>query len=194
MNHIDNTGVETAFHLLLTEMERAIGEMKRLVNEALQNDDLDAAKQMLSEVEWRKKLISDVTVLQNTWSNGRPTRTGKSVRRRRSTRREGSSRTSHKLFRVPILRALVELGGSAQTRRVLDRVYEMVKDDLTPADLEPLPSEPRSTRWRNAAHWERLAMIRDGLLRKHSPRGIWEITDAGRRWLEQNTAEQPPTV
>jgi restriction system protein len=29
-------------------------------------------------------------------------------------------------------------------------------------------------------------MVNEGLLKKDSPRGVWEISDKGRRYLEQN--------
>jgi predicted transcriptional regulator len=29
-------------------------------------------------------------------------------------------------------------------------------------------------------------MRREGYIKKDSPRGIWEITDAGRKWLDDN--------
>ena len=40
-----------------------------------------------------------------------------------------------------------------------------------------------SRRWRNAAQWARNSMIHEGLLKADSPRGVWEISDQGRRAL-----------
>lgn len=91
-------------------------------------------------------------------------------------------------YRLPILRALVELGGSALVSRVLDRVYEMVAAELKEVDLELL-SDGRTVHWRNAAQWERARMVDDGLLVSGSPRGIWEITEAGRAYLREHRVE-----
>ncbi|MEM7820360.1 MAG: winged helix-turn-helix domain-containing protein, partial [Candidatus Aenigmatarchaeota archaeon] len=33
------------------------------------------------------------------------------------------------------------------------------------------------------AQWARNAMVKEGLLASDSPRGVWEITAVGRRWL-----------
>ena len=81
---------------------------------------------------------------------------------------------------------LLSLGGRAPTRQVLQRVHQSLKKNLTPADLEELPSGQR-VRWQENAEWERYHMVKDGLLVRGSPRGIWEITDEGRRLLEQGT-------
>ncbi len=88
-------------------------------------------------------------------------------------------------YRVPILSALVELGGSAPLPDVLERVWVALQGRLTPLDLGALPSNPRYTRWRNRAQWCRNTMREEGLIAADSPHGIWEITDAGRRWLEE---------
>lgn len=93
-------------------------------------------------------------------------------------------RTPEQAYRIPILKALVELGGEAPMQEVLKKVYEQMKTILKPVDLEPLPSDPKKTpRWKNTAMWERFNMVRDGLLRGDSPRGIWAITERGREYL-----------
>jgi hypothetical protein len=38
-------------------------------------------------------------------------------------------------------------------------------------------------RWRNAAQWARQSMIYDGYLKSDSPRGVWEVSDKGRKFL-----------
>jgi len=44
-------------------------------------------------------------------------------------------------------------------------------------------------RWKNRALWERLVMVKDGLLKSGSPRGIWEITEKGREFYKRNLSE-----
>ena len=38
-------------------------------------------------------------------------------------------------------------------------------------------------RWQRAANWARRHMVLDGLLKSDSPRGVWEISEAGRARL-----------
>ena len=45
-------------------------------------------------------------------------------------------------------------------------------------------NSPDNLRWRNAAQWARNSMVNDSLLKKDSPRGVWEITPKGTSHLE----------
>lgn len=92
-------------------------------------------------------------------------------------------RTSQEQYRLPILRALVDLGGSADVAHVIRRVDEEMRAALTPHDREDIRSG--MVRWEKAANWERFDMVREGLLKADSPRGVWEISEKGRRHLEQ---------
>lgn len=87
-------------------------------------------------------------------------------------------------YKQPILEVVVSMGGHAKFTAVLDAVGKRVKDRFTVKDLEPHPSG--GPRWRNRAAFERLRMVHEGLLASNSPRGIWEITDLGRRWLSHH--------
>jgi restriction endonuclease Mrr len=78
------------------------------------------------------------------------------------------------LYWPAILQSLVDSGGSARGEQVTDQVGEKLKDLLRPADHERVSSGV--LRWRNRVAWQRFNMIREGLLRGDSPRGVWEIT------------------
>lgn len=85
---------------------------------------------------------------------------------------------------MPILEALEERSGREHSDVVLDLVEKKMVGILKSEDYELLPSG-LSVRWRNRAQWQRQNMVQQGLLRKDSPRGIWEITPTGRQWLQQ---------
>ncbi|MEM3653070.1 MAG: winged helix-turn-helix domain-containing protein [Nitrososphaerales archaeon] len=91
----------------------------------------------------------------------------------------------HQYF-TPILEALVELGGKAKTHVVLEKVGEKMKNLLKPKDYEKLPSG-KAIRWQISAMWARWRLIEKGYLRRDSPRGVWEITDKGRRILQETS-------
>jgi len=59
-------------------------------------------------------------------------------------------------------------------------------------DLEPLASDPKTPRWRNAACWARSAMVNEGLLKSDSPRGVWEISAEGRKRLAAQDEQAGP--
>jgi hypothetical protein len=82
-----------------------------------------------------------------------------------------------------ILESLIELGGRGKRENVVERVGNKLKSVLTREDMELLPSG-LDVRWKNRVAWQRLNMLNQGLLRADSARGTWEITQAGRKWLE----------
>jgi restriction system protein len=88
-------------------------------------------------------------------------------------------------YRIPILEVLRERGGRGVANEVLKGVYEKMKDILQPGDLESI-SSGTEIQWRNSARWERNNMKELGLLERKSPRGIWEITEKGRNYLEEH--------
>jgi len=92
-------------------------------------------------------------------------------------------RTPEAAYYQPILKALDGLGGRARMNDVLNRVEELMRGRLSEVDYQPLNSDPEVPRWRNAAQWARNAMVKEGLLKDDSPRGIWEISDGGRHIL-----------
>jgi len=84
---------------------------------------------------------------------------------------------------------LADAGGSAKASNVLERVGEIMKPRLKSVDFEPLASGPDNPRWRNAAQWARNSMVNEGLLKSDSRRGVWEISDEGRRWLSNQSPQ-----
>lgn len=90
-------------------------------------------------------------------------------------------RTPQQAFRRPILEALVALGGQAEVSAVIERVREEMKAKLTRFDLQDIRSG--MVRWEKAANWERFVMVEEGLLEAGTPRGIWKISERGRKYL-----------
>jgi negative regulator of replication initiation len=88
-----------------------------------------------------------------------------------------------KAYRRPILKALYEFGGSGRATEVLDRVGILLSGILNDKDKVLLSTgEPR---WRKAANWVRFELVKEGLLKKNSQRGIWELTEKGRSLIRK---------
>jgi hypothetical protein len=86
-------------------------------------------------------------------------------------------------YQMPMLRALVDAGGQAPYRDVVDAVGRELKSELLPADFETLDSG--TVRWQSRLQFVRLRLIERGHLDRETPRGIWGITDAGRQALTE---------
>ena len=87
-------------------------------------------------------------------------------------------------FWKPALEALVEREGRASRAEVHKAVENKMNNRLKPSDYEL--NRDRTTKWAKQLDYQRLAMVHEGLLQSNSPRGTWEITDSGRRWLSQH--------
>lgn len=93
-------------------------------------------------------------------------------------------KTPSKAYWLPILETLSQLGGKGYTQEVLKIVFEKMKQQLTEDDLMPVHSA-RLLRWESSARRAHSEMAREGLLRGDSPTDVWEITEAGRAYLDR---------
>jgi hypothetical protein len=82
---------------------------------------------------------------------------------------------------LPILQILAESDGVARGRDVIDKLEDLLGPRLMPRDRDVLTMG--EVRWRNRARFARLRMKEQGLISSNSPRGIWEITEEGRGYL-----------
>jgi hypothetical protein len=85
-------------------------------------------------------------------------------------------------YEVPLLQALVDAGGSAPTREIVDAVGKKLDGRLTDIDRQTLTSG--AIRWENRIQFVRLKLIERGWMEKDTPRGVWAISDEGRKQLE----------
>jgi restriction system protein len=178
-----NERVKQALESCIAELESILSEINATIKRAIDEANYAHSQQLIQEAESVKRVIEQVARIKDgspldpTSMPARPF-VSRTVRHKRVV-----GAFPQKAYQVPILEALVELGGQAPVSKVLERVYEKVKHNLTPQDLQTLPSGG-DVRWRNAAMWARNKLKDQGLIAANSPRGIWEITDAGRRYLE----------
>lgn len=89
--------------------------------------------------------------------------------------------TSENRYWLPILQALVELGGSGPTAQVVDRVGEIMSPILSDVDNQPV--EAGEIRWRNRTRWVRADLVEAGYISNQTAHGVWEIAEKGREYL-----------
>jgi hypothetical protein len=99
------------------------------------------------------------------------------------TRAKAGSILAEDRYELPLLTALIDLGGRAAYRDVLEAVGKQLEPELTPLDKDKLKSG--DVRWENRLQFVRLRLIERGLLERDTPRGIWGITDNGRTAAEK---------
>jgi len=112
---------------------------------------------------------------------------GSTIYKKKYSKISKGLRTPNEAFRLPILKALDELGGKGKINEVLEKVENYMKPFLKPIDYEKLKAD---IRWRNAACWERLKMVKENLLNPNSPKGLWEITEKGKKYLKNSKGQE----
>ncbi|HWQ90516.1 MAG TPA: winged helix-turn-helix domain-containing protein [Clostridia bacterium] len=187
-NHPQN--VASALDILLEEVEAEIDFINSVGARSFERRDYDQAREALEHSASLTTYRDKVTDLRKEWgllsAKTRPHEDEQTRSERRNLGRlRRGLRTQEEAYYEPILRAIVEMGGSGQMSDVLHRVGRAMKSVLKEVDFQPLAGTPDALRWRNTAQWARNTLVKDGLLKADSPRGLWEISEAGRQWLNK---------
>ena len=191
MDKSNPTDVSAAFELLLEEIEIEINALDKAASKAFEDHDRKKAREALELAEQITSFRDKVVSLRKEWETLAQTpKVGVNKEflpagRRNFGRLQRGMRTTEEAFRLPILQVLNASGGSATVSDALAKLEPLMQGILQQVDYEPLPSQPETPRWTNTAQWARYTMAKEGLLKSNSPRGIWEITEAGRRYLAQ---------
>lgn len=109
----------------------------------------------------------------------------RNLRTRETKRKRVYEATPQREYRIPILEALLEKEGKASTKDIFEIIHQRMEKDFNQFDLETL-SDGCTQRWQKNVAWQRYLMVKEGLLKSDSPRSIWEITEKGRKFLENN--------
>lgn len=185
------SNVSSAFEMLLEEVEAEIDFVTSVGSKAFESRDFHKAKEALERSGTLTAFRDRVASLRKEWGElaaaaereeDEETRT---ARQNLGKLRKGL-RTPTEAYYEPILQALEEMDGAGKVAEVLDQVGQIMKPVLKDVDYQPLASNPDNLRWRNAAQWARNNMVNEGLLKTDSPRGVWEMTDAGRQRLRES--------
>jgi len=92
-------------------------------------------------------------------------------------KRSRGNKLPQKEFRTPLLLTLLQLGGEGHVSDVRKVILPRVSARLQAADYQPVSTgEPR---WWNAVCWERMDMVRLGLLEASSKKGVWKLSQKG---------------
>ncbi len=190
-------GVLPAFELLIDELTAVLKEINTQGARLLSEGNYAEAEKIITKGKTISDLKTNMESLKNDWVNSdsphlRDIPVPQMIMKKTKVRRKHISvlkkgiRTKESDFELPILDTLVELGGVAPMRAILPIVERKMDGKLTKADYASLPSDTRVIRWENTAQWARQYLVNSGLMSKGLQRGIWEISEAGRTFLEES--------
>lgn len=184
---MDKNEVNSAFEILLEEIEEVFDMISEEGEESFKTQDFDKAKTLSEYGERLKDFREKVKALQREWQTIFSERIPTQYRKKQvKGELKMGLKTPQESYVMPILESVIELGGKAEMKDVLNLVHSKMKGILNSYDYEPIPSVPKRQRWKNTAKWARYSMVNEGLLAKDSPWGIWEITEKGRKFYEEN--------
>jgi hypothetical protein len=86
---------------------------------------------------------------------------------------KSASTIPFRVLRTHLIKILQEAGGSAPATEVLDSIEANLRTALRPGDLQP--DTQGNTTWRSNARMVRHHLVKQGVLRSDSPRGIWQL-------------------
>ena len=186
---MENEEITATLRLLFKQIETKINALNEEGAGAFQKGEYERARDVVEEATRLRSFLAKAESLRKEWNElpafSQPRKWPvSSAKRRDFGKLEKGIRTQEEAFRVPILQTLAEMGGSGRVRDILDVVEEKMNGILNEHDYEPLPSNPKELRWRNNAQWCRNTLVTEGLMKKGSPTGIWEIADVGRKALQ----------
>jgi len=181
-----NKEVIPAFDMLLEELERIIPDLNAQGKDLLDKKQYAQAHELINKAESVLAFQGKVIALCDEWVKmqvppRRPVEVGQPKPVYKAKKDE---RTPQSEFQLPILQVLKELGGRAQLRKVYPELEKKMGDRFTEKDLEATSSNENDICWKNNARWARQILVNEGLMAPDSPRGIWEITPAGREALK----------
>jgi hypothetical protein len=183
--------VSVAFEILLNEIEDEIDYITGIGEKSFKDKNSETAKEAANFFDRITKFRDKIIDIQKEWENlynvpvvKKIERSG-TIRRNMGRLRQGM-RTPERTYYVPILESLIEMGGSANAKEVIEHVGQKMRNILKEIDHEKLGSDNNQERWTNTTRWARNDMINEGLLKKDSPHGTWEISERGREYLKNS--------
>ncbi len=189
---MQNQDIIPTITALLDEIDSVVAQLNEQGARLFSEGNYDQARALLNKVESIMGFRGKVLCIKDNWKALRvpaivkqalPGK-GEAGAHTKSVPLRPGLKTHLEAFRYPILEALDRLEVAGRVRDVFRIVEEIMSEQLNTYDYLPLPSDPNSVRWKTTAHWERYNMVQEGLLSGDSPRGVWEITDAGREALK----------
>ncbi len=182
---MDKKDVNTAFELLYEAIDEFLNTITKEIKEVSGTQDFDKAIRLSEYGKCISSFIEKVKSLQKEWQKIFKERVSIQVGKRSKGKLKKGLRTPEEKYRIPILESLIELGGEAKVKNVLELVQGKMKSILNKYDYEKLPGK-KQIRWKNTAQSVKNKMKEEGLLTDDRRKRMWKITEKGRTYYLQN--------
>lgn len=177
--------ITSAFDMLLDEFDQTILDLNTHIIDLTTRKEFNKVQAILDKAKRVSALQQKVQSLCDDWIKIDGQISGKDVEPVEDLEDIGK-RTPSEFFHIPLLQALVEMGGKAHCQRVIARVGQLTVSELSEFDWQTI-SDGKTVRWENNVHWARNQLRKEGLILPMEKRSYWEISPKGRQFLEENS-------
>ncbi len=203
---IDKKEILNAFENVYEKINGYVAGLKQLSSDEILNGSLEKAQALLNELvpyENVVKKLSEAKELFDKINNGE---NGKAVSENNSEDtavnendvdeeeffdpqfledgNDNDGITPESDFRIPMLKGLIYLGGSAAIDEVIGFVKKDMKKRLTPKDTEVI-NDDGLEKWHESLLIESEKMVDEGLITNEKKEGHWEIVQKGIDYLSK---------
>lgn len=194
--------INSSFSSLFSQVDSLISDMKLHSSEEILNGSVLEAQKLLSQIlpyqNFYEKLVEAKSVfdhlesvpkeaieeVKNKINSLNQEEIDVKVKELNKDQEQDGDVTTQINFRIPILKALIFLGGSSEEIDVTEFVEKEMKNKLTEKDHE-VPEGEDKERWLSNLYFETATMIDEGLLSKESSNKTWEIAQKGIDYLSK---------
>ncbi len=164
-----------------TAVKEAIRQLNRTAGTLMAKGDYSGAEELASRGRKMQDFQAKVHELRRAWKEIKSGATGSA----------GGPKTPLWVYYQPILKALVEAGGSARRSELEPAVRVVLGSELQPGDETPMARG--RARWRVMIQRARKHMVSEGWLETGTG-SMWKITKEGRRVAKEGVVRQRKAI
>jgi hypothetical protein len=204
---LDGSEIKQTFSRLFDGVNKLIIEMKKKGSEEVLNGSISEAQKLLAKIIPYQNFYEKLKIAKDAFNEIENINTEKTEKNRSSQQQKVNEpevenideeifeeveefeeeekviiQTPQESFRIPILKALIYLGGSSEEEEIIEFVKKDMKNKLSKSDFE-IPEGEDQERWKSNIYFETANMIDEGLLSNESTNKKWEIAQKGIDYL-----------
>ncbi len=201
---LDKNEILHAFENVYDKINDYVSGLKQQSSDEILNGSLEKAQKLLNELVPYENVVKKLTEAKELFdqiNNGQNGKSGKVEEKNEQNDENDSDEffdpqaleeetgndvlTPESEFRIPMLKGLIYLGGSAAIDEVIGFVKKDMKNKLTGKDTEII-NDDGLEKWHESLLIESERMIEEGLITNEKKEGYWEIVQKGIDYLSKH--------
>ena len=191
---MSNDQICTSFDRVIEYLEELLSALNQYGSTLLEEQKYQQAREVISKAERVLSHQNLVRDLRDEWikMDSPVTDVGEQlledpegIPREFNNMLRSEPHTDNKAIKMPILTALVNLGGRARRKELFAELEKVMANEFTETDFKTLPSDDKTTVWQNIAAHALQNLKKEGLLSMNKLSGYWVISEKGNEILEK---------